>query len=48
MHYMLEVSDGSFADDASATVTIVNATADSILQPNAERLTDVYLGSYSG
>jgi hypothetical protein len=45
---MLEVSDGSFADDASATTTIVNAAADTILQPNAERLTDVYLGTYSG
>ena len=48
MHYMLEVSDGSFVDDASATITIADATADSILQPNAERLTDVYLGTYSG
>ena len=45
---MLKISDGPPVDDASATITIVNAAADSILQPNAERLADVYLGSYSG
>jgi len=45
---MLKISDGSFVDDASTTITVVNAAADSILQPNAERLTDVYLRSYSG
>jgi hypothetical protein len=45
---MLKISDGPSVDDASATITVVNAVADSILQPNAERLTDVYLGTYSG
>jgi hypothetical protein len=45
---MFKVSDGSFVDDASTTINIVNAAADTILQPNSERLADVYLGSYSG
>jgi len=48
VHNLLEVSDGALADDASAAATIVDATADAILQPYAERLTDVYLGADLG
>ena len=45
---MLKIPDGSFVDDASATITIVNAVTDSILQPDPKRVINVYLGSYSG
>jgi hypothetical protein len=48
VHNLLEVSDGALADDASAAATVVDATAVAILQPDAERLTDVYLGSDPG
>jgi hypothetical protein len=48
VHHLLEVSDGALADDASAAATVIDATADAILQPDAERLTDVYLGSDPG
>jgi len=48
VHDLLEVSDGALADDASAATTVVDATADAILQPDAERLTDVYLRANPG
>jgi hypothetical protein len=48
VHNLLEVSDGALADDASAVATVVDAAADAVLQPDAERLTDVYLGADPG
>jgi hypothetical protein len=48
VYNLLEISDGALADDASAVATVVDAAADTILQPDAERLTDVYPGSDPG
>jgi hypothetical protein len=48
VHNLLEVSDGALANDALASATVVDAAADAILQPDAERLTDVYLGADPG
>jgi hypothetical protein len=48
VHNLLEVSDGALANDALAAATVVDAAADAILQPDAERLTDVYPGSDPG